>query len=67
MRAKYARWCELLYDLDKNKIHNTIKKTIDNVMDNEDMGWQEAMHVALKKRKFLFEELLENFHKKGKE
>ena len=67
MRAKYVRCWELLYDQDKNQIYNTIKKTIDNLMDDEDMGWQDAIHVALKKRKFLFKELLANFHKKEKE
>ena len=33
-------------------------------MDDKDMGWQEAMHISLKKRKFLFEELLENCREK---
>ena len=66
-RNKYARWCQLLRDLDKNKIHNTIKKTIDDLMDEEDMGWREAMQMALKKRKFLFEELLENCREKEEE
>ena len=65
MRAKYARLWEILYDLDKTKIHNAIKKTIGNLMDDKDMGWQEAMHMALKE--FLFEELLENVPEKEKE
>ena len=51
----------------KTKIHNTIKKTFDSLMDDDDMGWQAAMRVTLKKRKFLFEELLANVHEKEKE
>ena len=60
-RAKYAKWWELLYDLKRNKIHNTIKKTLEQFMELDDMDWNEALNMALQKRKFLFKELWEKY------
>ena len=41
--------------------YNTLKRTIDDLMDEEDMDWQEAMQMALKKRHFLFQKLIQDY------
>ena len=54
LRAKYARWWKLLYDLDKNKIYNTIEKPLTNSWLRETWAGRRLCIQHSRKENFCF-------------
>ena len=65
-RTKYAKWWEVVYDLEKNNTQHHQENHCD-LMDEADMEWQEAIQMALKKITFLLQKLFQGYEPEEEE
>lgn len=52
-------WCKAM---EQDPVYKTIRRTVNNLIENDDFDKQEAWKYAVNKRKYLFDTVLEEFN-----
>ena len=66
-RAKYRHFLETWYKLQDNPIHQKVMSSLQKLLDDGDYSQDEAIAVALRERKYLFDDLFEESEEEDEE
>ena len=66
-RAKYRHFLETWFKLKDNPIHQKIMSSLQKLLDDGDYSQDEAIAMALRERKYLFDDLLEESEEEDEE
>ena len=66
-RAKYRHFLETWYKLQDNPIHQKVMSSLQKLLDDGDYSQDEAIAMALRERKYLFDDLFDESEEEEEE